>query len=74
MAEARRIFAPAAAFGEGGLLLEGELLRHLRTVLRLGPGDEWDDGLAAEAEVGAVPGQIGSPKPPKTPARKSAGT
>jgi len=53
MAEARRIFAPAASFGEGGLLLEGERLRHLRTVLRLGPGDEFSvtDGEGAEYQA-----------------------
>ena len=53
MAEPRRIFAPAAAFGEAGLLLEGERLRHLRTVLRLGPGDEFSvtDGEGAEYQV-----------------------
>ena len=50
MAEPRRIFAPPEAFGEGGLHLEGERLRHLRTVLRLGPGDEFvaTDGAGAE--------------------------
>ena len=36
-----------------GLLLEGERLRHLRTVLRLGPGDEFSvtDGAGAEYQV-----------------------
>ena len=50
MAEPRRIFAPADAFGEGGLRLDGERLRHLRTVLRLGPGDEFSvtDGAGTE--------------------------
>ncbi len=50
MAEPRRIFAPPEAFSEGGLRLEGERLRHLRTVLRLGPGDEFlaTDGAGAE--------------------------
>ena len=50
MAETRRIYAPAAAFSDGGLLLEGERLRHLRTVLRLRPGDEFavTDGRGAE--------------------------
>lgn len=50
MAEPRRIFAPPEAFCEGGLHLEGERLRHLRTVLRLGPGDEFSatDGAGAE--------------------------
>jgi len=50
MAEPRRIFAPPEAFLEGGLHLEGERLRHLRTVLRLGPGDEFSvtDGAGAE--------------------------
>ena len=53
MAEPRRIFAPPEAFCEGGLLLEGERLRHLRTVLRLGPGDEFSatDGAGAEYQV-----------------------
>jgi 16S rRNA (uracil1498-N3)-methyltransferase len=50
MAEPRRIFAPPEAFFEGGLHLEGERLRRLRTVLRLGPGDEFSatDGAGAE--------------------------
>jgi 16S rRNA (uracil1498-N3)-methyltransferase len=50
MGEPRRIFAPPDAFGEGGLLLEGERLRHVRTVLRLGPGDEFSvtDGAGGE--------------------------
>ena len=50
MAEARRIFAPPESFSEGSLHLEGERLRHLRTVLRLGPGDEFTatDGAGAE--------------------------
>lgn len=50
MAERRRIFAPAAAFSDGGLQLDGERLRHLRTVLRLAPGDEFavTDGTGAE--------------------------
>ena len=53
MVEPRRIFAPPAAFYEGGLHLEGERLRHLRTVLRLGPGDEFSatDGAGAEYRV-----------------------
>lgn len=53
MAEPRRIYAPPAAFSEGGLVLEGERLRHLRTVLRLGPGDEFTvtDGVGAEYRV-----------------------
>jgi hypothetical protein len=34
------------------------------------PGNEWDDWLAAEAEVGSLPAQNGTPKPRKTPARK----
>ena len=53
MAEPRRIFAPPEAFCDGGLLLEGERLRHLRTVLRLGPGDEFSvtDGAGAEYRV-----------------------
>lgn len=50
MAEARRIFIPQEAFSDGGLLLGGERLHHLRTVLRLGPGDEFSvtDGAGAE--------------------------
>ncbi len=38
------------------------------------PGNEWDDWLSAEAEVGSLPAQNGTPKPRKTPARKPAGT
>ncbi|MHB8834520.1 MAG: 16S rRNA (uracil(1498)-N(3))-methyltransferase [Candidatus Methylomirabilia bacterium] len=50
MAEPRRIFAPPEAFSAGGLHLEGQRLRHLRTVLRLAPGDEFSatDGAGAE--------------------------
>jgi 16S rRNA (uracil1498-N3)-methyltransferase len=50
MAEPRRIFAPPEAFCEGALVLDGERLRHLRTVLRLAPGDEFSatDGAGAE--------------------------
>jgi 16S rRNA (uracil1498-N3)-methyltransferase len=53
MAEPRRVFAPPESFCDGGLLLEGERLRHLRTVLRLGPGDEFSatDGAGAEYQV-----------------------
>ena len=53
MAEPRRIFAPPEAFGDGALALEGERLRHLRSVLRLGPGDEVTvtDGAGAEYQV-----------------------
>jgi len=53
MAEARRIFAPPEAFCEDGLRLDGERLRHLRTVLRLRPGDEFSvtDGAGAEYRV-----------------------
>jgi 16S rRNA (uracil1498-N3)-methyltransferase len=53
MAEPRRIFAPPRAFCGDGLLLEGERLRHVRTVLRLGPGDEFSvtDGAGAEYRV-----------------------
>jgi 16S rRNA (uracil1498-N3)-methyltransferase len=53
MVEPRRIFAPPGAFYEGGLHLEGERLRHLRTVLRLGPGDEFSatDGAGFEYRV-----------------------
>lgn len=47
MAEARRIYAPAEDFRDGLLLLAGERLRRLRTVLRLLPGEEFSvtDGL-----------------------------
>jgi hypothetical protein len=38
------------------------------------PGYEWDDWLSAEAEVGSLPAQNGTPKPRKTPARKPADT
>jgi hypothetical protein len=38
------------------------------------PGNEWDDWLSAEAEVGSLPAQNGTPKPRKTPARKPADT
>jgi 16S rRNA (uracil1498-N3)-methyltransferase len=50
VAEPRRLFAPPEAFHEDGLHLEGERLRHLRTVLRLGAGDEFfaTDGAGAE--------------------------
>jgi 16S rRNA (uracil1498-N3)-methyltransferase len=53
MVEPRRIFAPPEAFYEGALHLDGERLRHLRTVLRLGPGDELSatDGAGAEYRV-----------------------
>lgn len=53
MAEPRRIYAPPEAFCDGGLELEGERLRHLRSVLRLGPGDEFlaTDGAGAEYRV-----------------------
>ncbi len=53
MAEPRRIFAPPEAFCDGGLVLDGERLRHLRSVLRLGPGDEFEvtDGAGAEYQV-----------------------
>lgn len=50
VAERRRIFAPAEAFSAVGLRLDGERLHHLRTVLRLAPGDEFaaTDGQGAE--------------------------
>jgi len=50
MAELRRLYAPPEAFSADGLLLEGERLRHVRTVLRLGPGDELTatDGAGGE--------------------------
>jgi len=53
MVETRRIFAPPEAFSGGGLHLEGERLRHLRTVLRLGQGDEFSatNGAGAEYRV-----------------------
>lgn len=53
MAEPRRIFVPPEAFVDGGVRLEGERLRHLRSVLRLGPGDEFSatDGTGAEYRV-----------------------
>jgi len=53
MAELRRLFAPPAAFCGGELLLDGERLRHVRTVLRLGPGDELlvTDGAGRECRV-----------------------
>ena len=53
MAEPRRIYAPPAAFSDGWLELEGERLRHLRSVLRLGAGDEFSatDGAGAEYQV-----------------------
>lgn len=53
MAESRRIFAPPEAFCEDGLRLDGERLRHLRTVLRLRPGDEFSvtDGAGSEYRV-----------------------
>jgi hypothetical protein len=35
------------------------------------PGYEWDDWLAAEAEVSAVTGRPPTPKPRKAPARKA---
>jgi len=38
------------------------------------PGNEWDDWLAAEAEVGSLPAQNGPSRPRKTPARKPADT
>jgi len=38
------------------------------------PGYEWDDWLSAEAEVGSLPAQNGTPRPRKSPARKPADT
>jgi 16S rRNA (uracil1498-N3)-methyltransferase len=51
--ERRRIYAPPEAFTDGGLVLAGERLRHLRTVLRLRPGDEFlvTDGRGAEYQA-----------------------
>lgn len=54
MAELRRIFAPPEAFREGELILAGERLRHVRTVLRLRPGDELEVTDGAGAEYRAV--------------------
>lgn len=53
MAELRRIYAPPERFGDGVLALEGEQLRHVRTVLRLAAGDELraTDGAGAEYRV-----------------------
>jgi len=53
MAELRRIFVPPEDFRGDRLLLAGERLRHVRTVLRLGPGDECSvtDGAGAEYRV-----------------------
>jgi len=53
MAELRRIYAPPEQFGDGVLLLAGERLRHLRTVLRLRAGDELcaTDGVGGEYRV-----------------------
>lgn len=53
MAETRRIFAAPEAFARGELLIEGERLRHVRSVLRLRPGDELavTDGRGAEYRV-----------------------
>jgi 16S rRNA (uracil1498-N3)-methyltransferase len=50
VAEPRRIFVPPAAVVDGGVELAGERLRHVRTVLRLAPGDEFTatDGAGAE--------------------------
>lgn len=53
MAEIRRLFAPPEDFHGDRLLLEGERLRHVRTVLRLGPGDVFlvTDGAGREYRV-----------------------
>jgi 16S rRNA (uracil1498-N3)-methyltransferase len=50
VAEPRRIFAPPEAVRGASLLIDAERLRHLRTVLRLGPGDEFavTDGAGSE--------------------------
>lgn len=50
MAELRRVFVPPEAVREEGVRLEGERLRHLRTVLRLRAGDEFaaTDGAGTE--------------------------
>jgi 16S rRNA (uracil1498-N3)-methyltransferase len=53
MAELRRLFVPPDAFRGDELELDGERLRHARTVLRLRPGDEFavTDGAGAEFRV-----------------------
>jgi len=53
MAEQRRIYAPPECFHDGALVLAGERLRHVRTVLRLGAGDEFcaTDGAGGEYRV-----------------------
>jgi len=50
MAELRRLFVPPAAIQGDEVRLDGERLRHLRTVLRLRPGDEFaaTDGAGVE--------------------------
>lgn len=50
MAELRRVFVPPECVRDGRLLLEGQLARHLLTVLRLASGDEFmaTDGAGAE--------------------------
>ena len=53
MAELRRIFVPPDAVHGDRMLFEGEPLRHVRTVLRLAPGDEFSatDGAGSEYRV-----------------------
>lgn len=53
MAELRRVYAPPEAFHDGVLVLGGERLRHVKTVLRLRPGDELavTDGAGSEYRV-----------------------
>lgn len=50
MAELRRVFVPPEAIQGDEARLDGERLRHLRTVLRLRPGDEFaaTDGAGVE--------------------------
>lgn len=50
MAELRRLFVPREAIQGDEVRLDGERLRHLRTVLRLRPGDEFaaTDGTGVE--------------------------
>jgi hypothetical protein len=78
-AKASRAAAPAAAKPATAALLAAQREQMVRTAAyfraeRRGfaPGNEWDDWLAAEAEVGSLPAQNGTPKPRKTPARKPA--
>jgi Protein of unknown function (DUF2934) len=78
-ARASRAAVPAAARPATAALSAAQREQMVRTAAyfraeRRGfaPGNEWDDWLAAEAEVGSLPAQNGTPKPRKTPARKPA--